>query len=372
MAWLRAGTAPLLPSIGRSLLRRRFPVLARCRILLAYQDDALAYPQFAPFLRYAKRFAAHGIYFRAMPYFELHASRLPRDIDAVFVQSSYTPAPGELERLFSSLQQARPTLRIVYFDWFAPSDVRFADRVNPWTSAYVKKSLLRDRSLYLRPSIGHTNLSDHFSARLQTENPHRGWTVPPGILPKLVVGPSFSTSPALVGRFEKALPADAARPIDLHARIATRGTPWYAAMREEASAAVAAYFPDLRVASQGMVAKSRYMRELQQSKLCFSPFGYGEVCWRDFEAIAVGTVVVKPDMGHLETNPNIYIPFETYIPVRWDLADLDVRVREALSDRSRLRGMAIKAFDVVRDHLRGPSLVDFAIQLVSNEISSLE
>jgi hypothetical protein len=334
---------------------------------LVYQDDSLAYPQFAPFLRYAKRFAARGIHFRAIPYGELDPQNLPEGVDAVFIQSSYTPAPAELEALLTALKAAKPALRIAYFDWFAPADIRFAERVEEWVSGYVKKSLLRDRSTYLRPPIGHTNLTDHFSARFGTENPPCEWTVPAGVIPKLVVGPSFSTSPQLIGLFERdRLPAEHPRPIDLHARIATRGSPWYEAMRSEAAAAVAVDLADLNVASEGMVSKSRYMRELGRSKLCFSPFGYGEVCWRDFEAVAVGSVLVKPDMSHLETNPDIYRPFETYIPVRWDLADLGERVRDALADQRQLRRMAVQAFEVVRDHLRGPALMDLASRLAGS------
>jgi hypothetical protein len=366
MAWRRKGGHPLSP-VGRHLLERSFPRKARRRILLAYQDDRLAHPQFAPFLHYGARFAKRGIHFRAVRYRDLDPQVLPGQLDAIFLQSSYAPASGELEGLLSLLKQARPELRISYFDWFAPADIRFAERVEEWVCAYVKKSLLRDRSEYLRPTIGHTNLGDYFSARFHTENPPCEWSVPSSILRRLVVGPSFSTSPDLASLFEKdEPPLQGVRPIDLHARIATEGTPWYAAMRGEAAAAVSASFPDLNVASQGLISKSRYMRELAQSKLCFSPFGYGEVCWRDFEAVAAGAVVVKPDMSHLETDPDIYHPFETYIPVRWDLADLEEKVRDALADPESLRRMAVRAFNIVRDHLRGPSLADLAARLAGD------
>jgi len=366
LAWWREGRGPFIPVIGRCLLRRRSPKDG-LRILLAYQDDVLAYPQFAPFLRYASRFARAGVHFRAVRYCDLHPDGLPDGLDALFLQSSYTPAQGELEALLSALKKKAPKLRIAFFDWFAPEDIRFAERVDPWVSTYVKKALLLDRSAYLRPSTGHTYLGDHFAARLGAENPRREWDVPASILPKLVVGPSFSTSPNLIGQFERDRPsADRNRPIDLHARIATGGTPWYMAMRNEAAAAVASAFPDLIVANQGMIAKSQYMRELGKSKLCFSPFGYGEVCWRDFEAVAVGTVLVKPDMSHLETSPDIYRPFETYIPVRWDLADLDERVRTALADPTGMSRMAARAFEVVRDHLRGPALFDLVTRCTAS------
>ena len=43
---------------------------------------------------------------------------------------------------------------------------------------------------------------------------------------------------------------------------------------------------------------------MRHSRICISPFGYGEICWRDFEAILCGCLVVKPDMSHVETNPS--------------------------------------------------------------------
>jgi hypothetical protein len=39
---------------------------------------------------------------------------------------------------------------------------------------------------------------------------------------------------------------------------------------------------------------------LTNSKLCFSPFGYGELCWRDIEGLSDGGCLIKPDMGHLQ------------------------------------------------------------------------
>ncbi len=49
----------------------------------------------------------------------------------------------------------------------------------------------------------------------------------------------------------------------------------------------------------------------------------GEVCFRDFETVACGAVLLKPDMSHLRTNPNIYEAWVTYVPVNWDLSNLE-------------------------------------------------
>ncbi len=363
LAWVRNGGIPVAAGVGQAILARPFPANARCRILLVYWDHELAYTQFYAFLRYGARFAARGMHFRAIPYAKLDPANLPEYLDAVFLQSSYTPAAGELETLLHMIRQERPATNISYFDWFAPTDIRFAGRVAPFADHYVKKSLLRDRKSYGIPTKSHTNLTEYYGARMGIETPLRDWQVPPDIIDKLDLSPSFSTGPGIIRQFEHdSLPAMQERPIDLHARIAVGGTSWYSAMRQEAKDALAK-FTDLNLASEGRIAKSAFLTELRRSKLCFSPFGYGEVCWRDFEAIACGAVVIKPDMSHIDASPDIYRPSETYIPVRWDLADLESKVRDALRDPAGLRRIAEAAYAVVRDHLRGPALVELAARL---------
>ena len=52
-----------------------------------------------------------------------------------------------------------------------------------------------------------------------------------------------------------------------------------------------------------------------------SPFGWGEICYRDFESILNRNLLVKPDMEHLETWPNIYKD-EHYFKLDWDSENL--------------------------------------------------
>lgn len=86
------------------------------------------------------------------------------------------------------------------------------------------------------------------------------------------------------------------------------------------------------------VARSTCLDELSNSKIVVSPFGWGEVCWRDFEAIACGCLLIKPSMEHLETYPFRYEDGETYVSVRWDLADLEEKCRYYLThEDARLR-----------------------------------
>ena len=72
-----------------------------------------------------------------------------------------------------------------------------------------------------------------------------------------------------------------------------------------------------------------------RSRICVSPYGFGEICWRDFEAILCGCVLVKPDMGHVRSHPDVYVPGVTYVPVQWDYADLEEVCASCLADEPR-------------------------------------
>jgi hypothetical protein len=72
----------------------------------------------------------------------------------------------------------------------------------------------------------------------------------------------------------------------------------------------------------GHVSQRQFNREIGHSRITVSPFGWGELCIRDFEAVLNGSLLLKPDMSHLETWPNIFVPGETYVPFDWDAKNL--------------------------------------------------
>jgi hypothetical protein len=74
------------------------------------------------------------------------------------------------------------------------------------------------------------------------------------------------------------------------------------------------------------INKRRYLQEMRQSRAIVSPFGYGEVCFRDFEAIINGALLIKPSMEHVDTFPNYYHDGKNYIAVKWDVTDLEERL----------------------------------------------
>ncbi len=99
------------------------------------------------------------------------------------------------------------------------------------------------------------------------------------------------------------------------------------------------------------VGKRQYFNELRNSRVVISPFGWGEVCYRDFEAIIAGATLVKPDCDHMETWPNLYIKNKTYIPFAWDFSDFN-QIIESVSEREEeLIKIAQEAQDIYRYYL---------------------
>lgn len=118
----------------------------------------------------------------------------------------------------------------------------------------------------------------------------------------------------------------------------------------------------------GRLPKKEYEAELKQVQAVLSPFGFGEVCFRDFEAILNGAVLVKPDMSHIETWPNIYIPDVTYVPVSWDGHDVVEKVESLLQDPKKIESIRLAAWKALKDAYLE---IDKRVEAFINEIDQL-
>ena len=77
---------------------------------------------------------------------------------------------------------------------------------------------------------------------------------------------------------------------------------------------------------------NHYLQKIYDSKVFVSPYGQGEICFRDFELLQLGTIMIKPDMSHLNTSPNIYEDGKTYISCKYDWSDLEEKIDYVLSN----------------------------------------
>lgn len=268
----------------------------------------------------------------------------PDGATVVAFQSRFDLSKAQADAILTRIGERNPGARLVYLDWFAPTDLRLAGLLGPRVDLYVTKHLLRDRARYGRPVYGDTTLMEHYGRRFGLAHEVTQFPIPEGFWNKLLLGPSFVTAGFMLPDFAAGRWHEGPRPIDLHARIAVGGTPWYEAMRRECSQAVDR-LRGVDVVTGTGIGHHRFMAELRQAKICFSPFGYGEVCWRDYEAVLAGAALLKQDMGHVETDPDIFEPGETYVPVNWDLSDFGDKVQWLLADEPARRRIARAAFD---------------------------
>ncbi len=201
------------------------------------------------------------------------------------MQPWFTVDPAQLRAALARLRAASPDATVAFLDSYAHNDLRLGRHIAPYVDHYVKKSLFRDRTLFLRAWRGDTNLTEYYSALYGIAADPVDWQTPPALLDRLRLGPNFFTDARFIPAFTAGqMPARAGRTIDVHARMGSKGSAWYQGMRQDSLARLEA-LADLQIASRGKIPLSQFMQELAQSKLCFSPFGYGELCWRDVEAI---------------------------------------------------------------------------------------
>ena len=249
-------------------------------------------------------------------------------VDAVLVMAHWSDRAEDVSALFGEFyaRQARP--RLVLLDYYAPtSSPHFA--VLPVVDLYIKRQTLRDAERYQRAYTGGFVYADFVQGALGFDlgDWHFGSIPDPAQAHKLVSG--WNLGVCYRNRMLLRLTGAAGvpwglRPIHINRRVGSINRAgkqeWYQFSRGKLLDAIQPLEKKFRMTGTGRASAKRYFAELGLSRLTLSPFGWGEVCFRDYEAIACGSLLVKPEMGHLETSPDIYIPGETYVPIPWDFA----------------------------------------------------
>lgn len=347
--------------VARAYLARPFTHRNCRRVCIYYAPNRISFSQVYPFIYYEREIARrYHVEIRYIPVNTLLKGRhqnCPR-ADIILLQTWFTVDTDLLSKVLSILSETNPNAEISFLDSFAHSDIRLSRILNSSIRFYIKKSLFLDYREYLRAYHGDTNLTEYYGGLFGIDYELIDWKTPESVLNKLRIGPNFFTAPHFIWDFAHGeLPSLTSRKIDIHARIAASGTDWYKAMRTASLQRISS-LPNLKILSGTGVNWKQYMAEMQNSKLCFSPFGYGELCWRDVEAFATGAVLIKPDMSHLKTLPNLYVANETYIPTKWDFSDLHDVVHKVLSDDNLRKHVATEAYTRVSNYVRTSKFVD--------------
>jgi hypothetical protein len=340
---------------------RPFSSNCKNKVLIISESGEISYSQIYPFLKYEKEFRKlYDAEFRIIAS-KLAKEKIPEYYKAAnifIVQTWLTDGPEAFDKIFENIKSLENSARVVYFDSFANSDIRLAENMDD-IDLYYKKSLFRNREDFFGHNFFDTNLSVFYSELYKKKKVQNYWNVPRKIENKLRISPNFFTEPALLKKFSKhSCPFNFEdRSIDIHARLGGQHKPgWYGAMRKDALCRIE-NLKELKVANKGSVKKDQYFQELLNSKICFSPFGYGEICWRDFEAFSTGATLIKPDMSHLQTEPDIYLDGETYISIKWDFSDLEDKIAELMKDHDLRKKISITAWEKINKYIKDKRVI---------------
>lgn len=355
----------------------------RLHILTTYNSpNSLAF--ISPLLIHNPVFNKKGIKF----YFYERISKGLCNCDILFINSKFFRAwyPKKEKEIYDVLEGFKK--RIQKIIWFDTTDSTGTTQFNvmPFVDGYYKSQLLKDRSLYLKPLYGYRIFTDYYnklcgmcdkvkklksmSTLLQKEHAHKlhlswnsamnDWGTYNFLSGELItrIRAFLPLKTTYTTRFTK---VDKNRPIDINGRIgSSHSNNTIRTHREAIINKLRKFNVDI-----SRISRKRYLSEIRNSKIGVSPFGWGEVCYRDFEIIINGALLFKADMSHLETWPPLYAENETYIPYSWDLKDFKEKLRDILNNREKIITISKKAQELYAHYLYGNGRIEFCDRVIN-------
>jgi len=266
--------------------------------------------------------------------------------------------------------------RIVFFHDDAGGGIPRLE-VLPYVDLFYTKALFKDRELYSRHLYGKELYSEYYHSKYEINDPDAreravvadtvqlsklrlSWNIGIGDYPRGKLrqraGVAFSryvsikTSPCfyVADRFTPDSAIENNKGVyPVHARMGMISRPSITYQRK----LILDNIHDNPLFLIGSVSQKQFNFEAANSRIVLSPFGWGELCLRDFEAVRSGALLLKPDMSHLETWPDVFISGETYIPFNWDAKDLVEKAKYFLENENERKCIALNAARIYRSQL---------------------
>lgn len=259
--------------------------------------------------------------------------------------------------------------------------------VMPYVDVYLKKQVLVDRDRYTKPIWGGRIFCEYYHKKYQIEDKvvcdrefpvlDNKYTHKLGISWNVGLGDLFTATRADRYFFHRKNYAPLEfttpsidRPLDVH----YRGSVWnnIAGFQRKKAIELIAERDDIKKPDVSKkVPRDEYIRESKSTLSLVSPFGWGEICGRDFEAFLYGAALIKTDMSHMETYPNIYIKNKTYMAVDWNFENFNdiIDLVKTKSGREQLLEVANNGQNMYRDYmLTYDKKMEFADHILSQVI----
>lgn len=300
------------------------------------KDEIVEYA-IEPFIQHAASFKQDGYDITLIPSstFEEVANVVEeQNPDIAMIGTDWKYSAEETIEFFKNLRSRHPNLPIGYMDNFDQSSTPFFG-ILPYVDKYIKKQWYKDLSNYRKDYRGGFIFADFTSHHYDIDPGEGGFGsyLPEEYESKLLLSPHLATFKDIrrfvnFSRYARHFPIR--KDIDINCRVSVgdeKNSWYYYRHRVESLQALEAmgdrYNVVTNLKNKKRMGFKAFIYEVARSKIGFSPFGWGEVTYRDYYAIGCDTLMVKPDMSHLETVPDIFRDGETYVAVKWDLSDLE-------------------------------------------------
>ena len=278
----------------------------------------------------------------------------------------------------------RPDIRVLWFDT-TDSTGTLQSQVFPVVDRYLKSQILVDKSRYVDHIYGGRIYSEYYKNSVGIEDeigsvmdrpitnddiPKLGVSWNSGLSDYSVYGPlrvGFyrRTGLPFLLRYPREIEATTAdRSIDLSVRFGvtySRATVRY--QREKIRHMLSDRL------DTNKLGRRNYMKELSNSKIVVSPFGWGEITLKDFEVFLTGGMLLKPSLNHMQTWPEFYEKDVTYMSHDWDLEMIEERIEWALANNSERLEIAEQGQRRYIQHTSGPTAGNHFVNHLSEIVS---
>ncbi len=119
-------------------------------------------------------------------------------------------------------------------------------------------------------------------------------------------------------------------------------------------------------------SKKQYDELMLSSKICVSPWGLGEACYRDFESIYSGSILIKPDTSYIQGYQDIYQNDKYYIPCKIDFSDLGEKILWVRNNWNDLHDFRINARQYLLDAWDIDKFSDHIYNIITNCMKRIE
>jgi hypothetical protein len=311
-----------------------------------------------PFIVFQRELREVGIRTR---FFKKATAPQLADCDILFIESrcySHRWEKDGDEKVLKEISALANTVPIVWFD-ISDSTGWLQPQVLPFVRSYYKSQLYRDLTLYMKPQYGNRIWTDYYfhsdaikdlrpaKPRIVTEKDllkklHVSWNS--GIADYRLFGPQlmalrqFLPLNFLLQIPQQFTPPSKSRDIPHSCRMGVNYERNSVTYQRQRIQAILNNTMDTQ-----KLSRQAYFSEMRNTRLVISPFGFGEITLKDFEATLCGATLLKPDMSHMVTWPDLFRENETMISHSWDLSDFEEKCFEAIECPNKLTELATAA-----------------------------